>query len=72
VFKSLELNMDTFKITTALGLFFLLSLGIMAVAAYVTGLPYGVNVKSVLVAWVFIFLNISLIIKGKESDVKNV
>ncbi|MFZ5966468.1 MAG: ABC transporter permease [Bacillota bacterium] len=67
-----ELNMDTFKLTTALGLFFLLSLSILAVAAYLTGLPYAVNVKGILVAWVFIFLNISLIIKRKESDVKNV
>lgn len=67
-----ELNMDTFKLTTALGLFFLLSLGILAVAAYLTGLPYAVNVKGILVVWVFIFLNISLIVKRKESDVKNV
>jgi hypothetical protein len=64
--------MDTFKLTTALGLFFLLSLGILAVAAYLTGLTYAVNEKGILVAWVFIFLNISLIIKRKESDIKNV
>jgi hypothetical protein len=67
-----ELNMDTFKLTTVLGLFFLLSLGILVVAAYLTGLPYAVNVKGILVAWAFLFLNITLIKKRKESDVINV
>lgn len=52
-----ELNMDTFKLTSELGLFFMLSLCILAVAAYLTGLPYAVNVKGILVAWVFIFSN---------------
>jgi hypothetical protein len=67
-----ESNMDTFKLTTTLGLFFLLSLGVLAVAAYLTGLPYAVNVKGVLVAWVYIFLKTSIIVKRKESDFKNV
>lgn len=67
-----ELNMDTSKLTTALGLFFLLSLGILAAAAYLMGLSYAVNVKGILVEWAFIFLNISLIAERKESDVKNV
>ncbi|MDF2510683.1 MAG: hypothetical protein K0S04_549 [Herbinix sp.] len=67
-----EWNMDTFKLTTALGLFFLISLGILTVEAYLMGLPYVVNVKGILVAWVFIFLNVVRNIKEKESDVKNV
>ncbi|MGE5678856.1 MAG: hypothetical protein ACM3ZR_12440, partial [Pseudomonadota bacterium] len=59
-----EFNMDNSKLTTALGLFFLVSLGILAAAAYLTGLPYGVNVKGILVVWTFIFLNCQS--KGKR------
>lgn len=67
-----ELHMDISRLTAALGLLFLLSLGILTAAACLAGLTYAVNVKGILVAWVFLFLNVSLAEKRKESDVENV
>ncbi|TGE35509.1 hypothetical protein E4K67_24635 [Desulfosporosinus fructosivorans] len=67
-----ELNMDSSRLTPVLGLLFILSMGILTAAAFLSGLPYATDVKGVLVAWAFIFLNNSQITKRKESDVKNV
>ncbi len=66
------LNMDSGKLTSVLGLLFILSMVILTAAAFLLGLPYTANVKSVLVIWAFIFLNNLRITNRKESDVKNV
>ncbi|MFZ5965615.1 MAG: ABC transporter permease [Bacillota bacterium] len=66
------LNMDSNRLMLIFSLFFFLSLGILAVAGFLTGLPFMLDVKSILVAWVFIFLNILHITKRKESGIKNV
>lgn len=67
-----ELNLDPGKLTQVSGLLFILSMGILAAAAFLSGLPYAADVKGILVAWTFIFLNTSGIIKRKESEIKNV
>lgn len=67
-----EFNIDSSKLIPLLGLLFILSMGILTAAAFLLGLPYATDVKGVLVAWAFIFLNNSQITKRKESDVKNV
>ncbi|MBB6214341.1 cell division protein FtsB [Anaerosolibacter carboniphilus] len=65
-----ELNMNSSKLIPVLGLLFILSMGILTAAAFLSGLPYGTDVKGVLVAWAFIYVN--FIITRKESGVKNV
>lgn len=65
-----KIHMDSGKLTTALGLLFILSVGILTGAAFLLGLPYGGDVKGVLVVWAFVYIN--FIIKRKESDVRNV
>ncbi|AOT68187.1 hypothetical protein Gferi_00460 [Geosporobacter ferrireducens] len=65
-----ELNMDSSRLTPVLGLLFILSMVIQIAAAFLLGLPYATDVKGVLVAWVFIYIN--FIIKRKGSGVKNV
>ncbi|ABR50806.1 hypothetical protein Amet_4740 [Alkaliphilus metalliredigens QYMF] len=66
------LNVDSNRLTLIFALFFLLSLGMLAVVAFMIKLPFILDVKSILVAWAFIFLNILQITNRKESDVKNV
>ncbi|MBB6215386.1 hypothetical protein HNQ80_001475 [Anaerosolibacter carboniphilus] len=66
------LNLDSNKLIFIFGLFFAFSFGILAVAAFLTGLPFMLDVKSILVAWAFIFLNILHITKRKESGIRNV
>lgn len=67
-----EIDMDPGKLTSVLGLLFLLSTGMLTAAVFLSGLPYAADIKGILVAWIFIFLNTSGIIKRKESEVKNV
>ncbi|MTI55869.1 ABC transporter permease [Geosporobacter ferrireducens] len=66
------LNMDSNKLTRTFGIFFVLALAIVAAAAYMIKLPFVLDLKGILIAWVFIFLNILSITKGKESDIQNV
>lgn len=57
-------NMDASRLTLIFGLLFVLSLAILAVAAFLTGLTFMLDLKSLLVAWTFVFLNILAIQKG--------
>lgn len=54
-----EMDMDPGKLAVVLGFLFLLSTGILTAAVFLSGLPYAADIKGVLVAWAFIFLNIS-------------
>jgi len=65
-----ELNMDSGRLTPVLGLLFILSMGILTAAAFLSGLPYATDIKGVLVAWTFIYIN--FVMKRKESGVENV
>lgn len=66
------LNMDSNRLMLIFALFFILSLAILAVVAFMIELPFVLDVKSILVTWAFIFLNILKITTRKESGVKNV
>jgi len=58
-FRELKaLNMDSIRLIQLFGLFFILSFGILAGAAFLTGLPFMLDRKSILVVWAFVFLNI--------------
>jgi len=71
-FRELKaLNMDSNRLTLIFALFFFLSFGVLAAAAFWTGLPFMPDVKGSLVAWAFVFLNILHLTKRKESDINN-
>ena len=57
-------EIDTSIMTVVLGLFFILSLAVLAAAAFLAGLPYAPDMKSTLVVWFFIFLNLLTAQKG--------
>lgn len=66
------LNIDTNKLTMIIGVGFVFSLALLVVTAYMMQLPLILDIKGILVTWVFIFLNILKTNNGKESEMKNV
>lgn len=70
-FRELKiLSMDSDRVTIILGSLFILSVGILAAMASWSGLPFILDVKGVLVAWAFIYINFAM--KRKESGVEDV
>lgn len=63
------LNLDSNILMINFGLFFILALVILAAIAFAAGLPFMRDIKSILVVWAFIYINILF---RKESDIKNV
>jgi hypothetical protein len=69
-FRELKaLSMEPNKLTLIFGSFFVISLAALAATAFIIGLPFILDAKSLLVAWAFIFLNILYITKRKESGI---
>ena len=60
-------NADQSHLTVIFGLVFIFSLAAIAGVAYLSVLPYTLDVKSILVTWAFIYINIF----RKESGTKN-
>lgn len=67
-----EIDMDSNGLVLIIALFFILSLAILAAVAFLTGLPYRLDVKSMGVVWAFLSLKALFISKRKESGYKNV
>lgn len=69
--EMLTKNSNPDRLTIICGLTVVLALIVVILLVLLAGLPFNLDVKSILVFWVFIFLKISLI-QGKESANENV
>jgi hypothetical protein len=65
-------SMDSFRLAALLGLLFLIATAIWAALIYMSGMTCVMDIKSLLVAWTFVFLRTMPIIKRKECDLKDV
>lgn len=63
------LDLDSNILMINFGSFFILTLVILAAIAFTAGLPFMPDIKSILVVWAFIYINILF---RKESDIKHV
>lgn len=52
------LNVEMHKLSLACGVFILISLGILAIIANISGLPFSIKTGNILVVWAFIYINI--------------
>ncbi len=62
------LNLDSNILMINFGLFFILALVILAAIAFAAGLPFMPDIKSILVVWAFIYINIFIEQRNCQSS----